>query len=1068
MRIVLFFLVAGLISLIPTVSAFWPFPDPPPVEKGMNYDREQIGEHEYVWTSYPERIYDYTASDGKPVYVDYRLFQDSNVVQLETANSGSLVFDKNTCSYNFYNGGRVEPGNDPKIKGISWTVKGKEASASTWSSVNGINNAACSVAVVSDESTVTITGSKTNSAGTFQIKLDYSPGRGIKETMRAYNNNPAWNNHNIGFTETFEVPQVIHFGNNVYDLANYNQTVLDRDWIENNEAKLVRLSDKIFYDFGIGFDNLNDIKITWTGTVAKLSLNYLYPTQTVPFQTWFEVDPTFGYATATHYYISTTGASASCETTTGGTKSQAQNLWVLKRDTTQVTNSCNVSTPRWDISSIPDGATPTDVTVKYDVQSVSTPDDCQWNPMQFDPSGATADRQLFLDALNGTSFVASDSGCTTVANDKTIDLGTAADTSVRNFLTSDFWAVGIVPADHNRDGSGHEVLSDNSGTYLIQLQVTYSVSPVMYELKPFRSDGTTVIGSGWMIKGNGTNTETSVINSTGWAKSTDVSYLSPYNYTVKDALDSFVNNMTINKILAANQAQSGATKIYDVDCGAADTDFQVKANFTAYHTMTSTTPTCDANGDISFTTTDTARGIGPAANQTRDVIARIIDTAEYDWLPGKMTANGTQITGAYLTNVVNFTDVQIGNGYNTRVMDFVIFTDNVTSQPTALSATPASETRINLSWTAPANLHGDVVQSYRVWRDGVIIQNSTGSTATTYSDTLAGPGGTSRTYQVCAWNRIGCSPYSSTATAITYTATTGTVTLETGVVGDVAQLNATVTITAGSPSPVTVNQIKLYSNGTLVETRVEAESVAVPGSVTLDPLWYRMITGNLYQLMAVVTVTNSSGNITLNATSSETREYSPTYANALDSPSIQGDVNATVARFDDEDGVLLKVNRIGVSTGTTWQIECIAQTNAQARATINETQTWQGTWRNASSTGYFNTTWTDFVNSPAYITCFNEDKLFTFTSFTNSSLALFGIQIFDDSYGAMLGVPVGIFFLALAAGMANKRTAPTWIVVLLGMAGIMATIGFFTFTPIIWGLALVTGLLGLLVNQKVF
>lgn len=263
-------------------------------EKGLDYDLELIsinadGSRTYQKTTVPPRLY----YDG--MYQDYRLTESAGSVKLETGHAGSLVFDKTACTYDLYISGFIDELSVPELNNVSWTVKGKAASSSTWSSVNTVNNAACNVSVSTTESTVKIIGERSSASGTFQIVLDYIPGNGIKETFRAYNNNPAWNNHNIGFTETLEVPRIINFGNKTYDLANHNGTVLNRNWIENNNAKLVKFSDNSFYDFGIGFDNLNDVKITWDGSKAKLAFNYLYPTTIVPYQTWFEVDPTLNF-----------------------------------------------------------------------------------------------------------------------------------------------------------------------------------------------------------------------------------------------------------------------------------------------------------------------------------------------------------------------------------------------------------------------------------------------------------------------------------------------------------------------------------------------------------------------------------------------------------------------------------------------------------------------------------------------------------------------------------------------------------------------------------------------------
>jgi hypothetical protein len=296
------------------------------------------------------------------------------------------------------------------------------------------------------------------------------------------------------------------------------------------------------------------------------------------------------------------------------------------------------------------------------------------------------------------------------------------------------------------------------------------------------------------------------------------------------------------------------------------------------------------------------------------------------------------------------------------------------------------------------------------------------------------------------------------------------VTITTATVGDTTKIDGTVTLTNGYPFPITLDSIDILRDGISVNLNNTNSTFTALGQViNFGSIWNRMLTADNFNFTALVTVDNATGSQITNSSSSITsREYNPNYLPAIDNPSTQGNVNATIERFDSGDDLLLKVNRIDVNTGDTWQIECIAQTNTQAIQVKNQTASWSGDWQNTTNTGYFNTTFSGFANSHAYVTCFNEDVLFTLTDFTDSSLALLGIQLFDESYGSMIGVPVGIFFLVMTAGMANKRTAPTFIIFITGIAGTMATIGFFSFEPLVWGLALVTAMLGIFVNQKIF
>ena len=152
--------------------------------------------------------------------------------------------------------------------------------------------------------------------------------------------------------------------------------------------------------------------------------------------------------------------------------------------------------------------------------------------------------------------------------------------------------------------------------------------------------------------------------------------------------------------------------------------------------------------------------------------------------------------------------------------------------PTGLSATANGQTRIDLSWTAPASNGGAAISGYKIevssdagstWSN--LVAN-TASTATTYSQTTGLTAGTTRHYRVSAINSAGTSGLSNVDSATTAAATApGAPTGLSATANGQTRIDLSWTAPASDGgSPITGYKIEVSSDAGSIWTDLEANT----------------------------------------------------------------------------------------------------------------------------------------------------------------------------------------------------------------------------------------------------
>lgn len=408
----IFFLIVGLFFISGFASAFAQV-----FEEGSNYQKERIDLYNIKAILYS---YDRIFVDNE--WKVYNYIDDSNQLIFES-EKGTFKFDKITCDFAWYTKGIL---NEDNLIG-NYNTKFYSDSKEIIESCN-------------------FSDLKTN---------DY----GISFVM---NNNEVSRIFNITGINGMQIIDN-YKTNNIGKSINY--TTIE----ECIGCKADRIENNVIY-FGNNYidtensqhNSLQNIKQIGNSTVITYQ-------KIVKDKETFTRDPTFGYTSGTHYNSFTSTASGtSCPSPSG-----VDGLAYLHLGDSDLSDNCRYPAIRWDITSITDGYTITDVDVRYDVTEVHGDGSktCEWKSIESDPAGETA-TQLRDDVLDGTTFATS-SDCRTVTNNYLLDLGSSADSDLQANLGVNWWAVGV-RFDSMTRTSASDFRSLFGAGSAVELQVVYT------------------------------------------------------------------------------------------------------------------------------------------------------------------------------------------------------------------------------------------------------------------------------------------------------------------------------------------------------------------------------------------------------------------------------------------------------------------------------------------------------------------------------------------------------------------------------------------------------------------
>ena len=1072
-------------------------------EVGQNYDSVNNEDGSITWTSHPERIMDGTWKN----YV----FQNTDDKVIFNSNSiGSFVFDKDSCSYSIYENGFVNPETQiiPSVSAVATHNNG------AWSNMD-VNDSSCDVIISDYDNGITLTSTKviTENVTGFEIEkfvqeINLDIFKGIKETFYIYDDSESGNE--LGISQTIHVGETIVMGNNTeIKISDFDGMSFDRDFIIENEAEILQVAKNLRYDMDEGIDYLSSVNIihdsSFFDNTYKVNLDY----SNGSFIGYLEIDPTFSATPSDDGWFRDNNGDNVCSTvglSQIGTAVLEPHIYGGGSSAID----CQLAYIEFPITGIPtSGIAVTDLELSFYVMSVLTPDACDVRPIISNQPSSSSAQSIFTEIMGGSDYTQLPE-CQSTGQKSNMDLGTQAKADFVNYGTGNGWfAIGL--KQDTDTINAHRITSIASASHSSYnpptLSVTYvsaTVPTAPQSLTTSQSVANEIILNWSAPSSNGNSAITNYKIYLDGSLIDTIGNVLTYTDTISGAeIGSGLTYKVVAVNAIGNSPDSNTSFITSWDVPDAPTGFQAITgmpitlswvtpnsddtitNYKIYRDSSlidTITPANSYTDNTAVTANSYTYEISAVSGVGESVLsASSSATAGIPWNPpssvsavisdpdnspfdisvswsastqgsgtGTLTGyevwrtNGaTTLSIATLGNVLTYSDtVSLANtnfeyfvkststqgpSGNSPVSNTVT-TANVPDAITDLSGNIISDTQINISWTAPNN-GGSNIDLYKIYRDGSQIDTTTN---TSYS--LTGlTANTSYTITVFSNNSVGDSLVSNSVTLTTYVPISGSITVTANTQGASTQLTFSSSGITGTPTPT-------FSTFTLKEgSTVIASGITSPYILALND--------DSSHTYTVTSTDNTHWNTpTISGSTTVQASYNPTWNNNIS-------YNYTRAS-----GVMdLTVNR---DTQNLWDATCNYKTTAQVMADQS------GIVSNFTNVWYINDSQNIADTETVYVSC-NEDgtTLFSFTSFGPNRLGG-GIAQLDAVFGEWTGTPVALIFVLLVAGLFTGRSAPTGILLVLALIGVLGFIGMLTIDEAVWGFLLLAGVLGIFLGKR--